>query len=149
MTVQDPEAPGRQHEQPGSREEYSHQGDRELALGPRESRRDEVDQQRRGEHAAEDQDTHDEPEEPSDGAGHPTGLVTASLGEEAGVDGNEGGGKRPFAKQVLKEVRNPEGGGVGVGRVGDAQVVGEDPLTDQARDAAEEDAGADQEGRGP
>ena len=58
-------------------------------------------------------------------------LLVLAPRAEAGVDRDERRGEHAFAEQVLQEVGDPERGVERVGRVGGAEVVGEDALADQ------------------
>ena len=64
--------------------------------------------------------------------------------QKVGVDGDEGGRQGSFAEQVLKQVRNFQGGLEGVGCVRIPEVVGEEALPHQPDDAAEKNARSDE-----
>src|SRR5262249_20683613 len=75
--------------------------------------------------------------------------LLATLGEEARVDRDERRRQDTLAEEVLEEVRDAERGLERAGGVGVAEVMREDALADEARDAREEDAGADRQRREP
>ena len=143
VAVQDAQAPGREHEQPGAREENPHEADGQLALLALESRRDGVDQHRRGQHADEDEHRHPQRERRPDRPGDPAGLLPVVAGEQRRVHRNEGRRERAFAEEVLEEVRNPEGRGEGVRGVRGGQEVRQHARADQADDPAEQNSRGD------
>ena len=65
--------------------------------------------------------------------------------EEPCVDGDERGGERPFAEDVLQKVRDAQGDVEGVAHVGRPEVVSLHALAHQADDAAQQDARHDEE----
>src|SRR5580704_5767716 len=99
-----------------------------------------VDEPGSSEYAEEDEERGAEHEERGDGTGGFACFFFIVAGEQASVDGNEGGGEDAFTKKVLQEIGNAEGGAKGVGSVGIAEVVGEDAIADQSGNAAEENA---------
>ena len=101
----------------GAGEEHAHQVDGQLELLAAEPRRDNGGQGGRGEYADEDQARHRESEQAEDGGGDPVGLVFCFMGKQIGVDRDKGGREGPFAKEVLEEVRDAEGGPERIGRV--------------------------------
>ena len=60
--------------------------------------------------------------------------------DERGIDRNERRRQRAFAEQILEKIGNAEGGHERVGRVGEAEILGEEPLADEAAQPAAEDA---------
>jgi len=78
---------------------------------------DQVHERGGNENADEDDDADGDSEQAGDDAGHPAGEFGFAFGEEAGVNGNEGGGEDAFAEQVLKEIGDLEGGGPRVGGI--------------------------------
>ena len=109
-------------------------------MAPSKARRDEVDEQRRGQHAEQHQDADHEREQRADGARHLPRLDLVAGTEQAGVHRDEGGGERALAEEVLEQVRDAERGGEGVGRVADAEVVPQHPHPDEPDHAAGQDA---------
>ena len=77
MAVQHAEAPRRDGEQPGAREQDPHDRNRQLPLAAVEAGRDQRDEQRRGEDADEDEDGDDQRQQGGDGAGDAVGLARA------------------------------------------------------------------------
>ena len=139
MAVENAEAPGRQHEQAGARKQDADDGDRQLALFAREARRDERDEQRRGEDAEQHEHCRDERQQRRDRARDARGLSPFLARDERGVHRNERRRQRAFAEQVLKEIGNAERGHERVGRIGlKAEVLGEEPLADEAGEPAAE-----------
>src|SRR5690606_19798758 len=57
---------------------------------------------------------------------------------------DEGGRQHSLAEQVLQEIRDPERGRERVGRVGNAEVRGEEPLPYEPENAAQQNACCDQ-----
>ena len=94
----------------------------------------------RGEYPYEDQARHREGEQAEDGGGDHVRLVFRLMGEQTGVHRDEGGRERPFAEEVLQEIRDAEGGPEGVGRIGASKVMRKDAVPYKTGDAAECDA---------
>ena len=140
VAVQDPEAPGRQHEESGAGEEDPHQADGQFALGALEARRDEVDEERRRQDAKEHQHADHERKQSADGARHLPRFHLVARTQQAGVDRDERRRERALAEQVLQQVRNAERRGEGVRGIADAEVVTEHPHPHQPDDAAGQDA---------
>ncbi len=143
VAVEHAETPRGEHQQSRAREENPHQPRGGLALRALESRSDDVDEPRGQQDAREHQHRDRESQERRDGARGGAGIRLSSLRPEAGVHRDERGGEHAFAEQVLEEVGNPERGVERVGRVGGAEVVGEDSIANQADDPAQQDAGRD------
>ena len=141
MAVEHAQAPRRQHQQPGARKQDAHELNRERALIAVEPGRDEIDEQRRGEHAGEDDRAHHQREERQDGAGHAVGIAPLALCDERRVDRDERRRQRAFAEQILQNVGNAERRAEGVGFGAEAEVVREDALPDQAGQPRQQDAG--------
>ena len=80
----------------------------------------------------------------ADRARDPRRLLVVLLGEQPRVDRDEGRRQHALAEEVLQEVRDAERRREGVGRVGQSEVVREDALAHEPRDATEQDAGRDQ-----
>ena len=118
VTVQDAEAPGRQHQQAGAGKQNAHELNRQLALGAVESRRDQRRSTGRGEHADEHQQRRDKRKNREHGAGDPVGSSRSLPCEQRRVDGDERRRQHAFAEQILQEVRDAERGVERVGRVG-------------------------------
>ena len=105
MAVEDAEAPGGEHQQAGARKQDAHDRDRQLPLLALESRRDERDEQRRGDDAEQHERARDEREQRRDRAGDARGLLPFLARDECGIDGNERRRQRAFAEQVLQKIR--------------------------------------------
>ncbi len=97
-------------------------------------------QERRGEHAEQHQNSRDEREQRRHRAGDARGLLLFLSRDERGIDRNERCRQRAFAEQVLQKIGNAEGRHECVGRVGQAEILGEEPLADEAGEPAAENA---------
>ncbi len=139
MAIENAEAPGRDREETCAGEENAHQTDGQLELGPRESRRNNAGQKRRGEYADEDQARHCQGEQAEHRAGDVVRLIFCFTGKQIGIYGDEGSRERPLAKEVLQEIRDAERSPEGVGRVGVSEIVGKNTIPQQTGDAAEQD----------
>ena len=144
MAVQDAEAPGREDEQAGA-------GNRILTIAivsaplfALESGRDQRHEQRRGEDAEQYEDRRDEREQCGDRSGHSRGLLMLLTRDERRIDRNKRRRQRTFAEQVLQKIGDPEGRHERVGRVGEAEVLSEESLADEAGEAAAEDPEGDE-----
>ena len=146
VAIEDAEAPRGGDEQTCAGKKDADEEDGEVAFFAVETGGDSVDEPRRGEYAEEDEERGAEHEQRGDGTGSFACFLFVAAGEQASVDGNEGGGEDTFTKKILQEIGNAEGGAKGVGRVGIAEVVSEDSIADQASNAAEKNAGSDEEG---
>ena len=148
MAVEDAQAPRGHDQQAHAGEEDLHEADGELALVAVEAGGDNVDEVRGHQDADRDDGGDDQGQQRADGRGYAVASALIILAEQAGVDGDEGGGKDAFAEEILEEVGDLLGGLEGVGGVGVAEVMGEDAIADEAGDAAEENARADAHGAG-
>jgi hypothetical protein len=148
VAVQDPEAPGREHQQADSREEHPHQQHRQIAARPLEPRHQEVHQQR-SQQDAQSRDYRDhEGEEPRDGPRDPSRRLSIPPRDQASVLRDQRRGEDAFAEEVLEEVGDSERGGDRVGGDGALpEVVGDDALANQPEDPTGENAGRDERGR--
>jgi hypothetical protein len=147
VAVEDAETPGGYHEDAGAGEEDPHNRDRQRALFAAEPWCDQVDEQRRRQHADQHERRHHQDEQRGDGARHTIGLAPVAARQQRGIDRNERCRQRTLAEEVLQHVRNAQRGVEGVGRiVAEAEIMREDPLANQAGDAAEENAGGDENG---
>ena len=102
---------------------------------------EQLDDQRRGEHAEQHRDRHRQEQQRRDRACHAACLVVALLLQQLHVGGDERGRQDALAEQVLQEIGQLEGVGEGVGCVGVAEVVGHRAGADEPCDARKEDAG--------
>jgi hypothetical protein len=101
----------------------------------------------RRDHADEDEDRDDERQQRGDGAGDAVGLLALAAGQQRGVHRDEGRRERPFAEEVLQNIRDAERRGERVGGiVAQTEVVREDALADEAGQPAEEDSGGNEGG---
>ena len=146
MAVEDAEAPRGEHQQAGARKQDADDRDRQLPLLALESRRDERDEQRRGEHAEQHERARDEREQRRHRAGDARGLFPFLARDKRRIHGNERRGQRAFAEQVLQKIGNAEGRHERVGRIGEAEIMREEPLADKAGEPAAEDAERDERG---
>ena len=146
VAVEDAEAEGREDEEAGSGEEDPDEPYRQLAPLAREAGREEVDEEGRREDAERGEEDGEEREERPGGPRRPPRLLHPPLAEEAGVDRDERSRERAFAEEVLEDVRGAQRRPEGVGRHRAAEVVGEDALPNEPREAAQEYAGPDEEG---
>ena len=145
MRVEDPEAPRGDHEQSDAGEHHLHELHRELALVTRESRREEIDQVRRGEHAGRHQYGRDEREQREHRAGDAAGLFFVALGEQARIHRNEGRREHALTKQVLQEIRNSNRRAERVRRFRRAKESREVVRADEPHDTAQENSGGDED----
>ena len=144
MAVQDAEAPGRHGEQPRAGKQDADDPDREVALLAVESRRDRRDEQRRRDDADEHEHRDDEREQRGHRAGHAVRFAAIAAREQRRIDRNERSRERPFAEQVLQEIRDAERRRERVGGVvAEAEVVREDALANEASQPAQENSGGD------
>ena len=144
MAVQDAEAPRGRDEQAGAGEQHAHEPHRQLALRAGEAGGDETDHERRREDAEQHQHRDAERQQREDRARRLRGGVVLAAGAQRRVDRDERAGERPFAEQVLEQVGDAERLVEGVGRLGLlAEIFREQRDADEARQAADEDAGAD------
>ena len=145
-----PEAPGREDEEADAGEEDPGQGDGELEPVAAEARGQEHGEgpgQRRSPTTTSTPAT--TARSPATApATRPASSVVA-VGQQAGVDGDEGSRQHPLAEQVLQQVRDAQGGPEGVDRRPDAEGGGDDPLPDQAREAGQQDPAGHQGGVAP
>ncbi len=147
MAVQDAEAPRRQHEQAGPGKEHADDVDGERALIAAKPWRNQVDEDRRRQHAHEHEHRHDQRQQRHDGAGDSIRLFLLSSRQQSRVHGNERRRERALSKQVLQKIRNAKRGVERIRLESQAEVVREDALPDQTRDAAAEDAHRHQQRR--
>src|SRR5262249_28324432 len=103
------------------------------------------DEEAGAERAEEDQHGDREREQARHHAGDAPGLLLASLGEEARIDGDERRREDALAEEVLEEVRDAQRRLEGAGGVRAAEGVRGDARADEAGDAREEDAGGDRQ----
>jgi hypothetical protein len=144
VAVEDAQAPRGRDEQSGAREENPHQMGGELAFRAGEARCDQRDHQGRGEHAEHHQHRHGQREDGEEGPRHVRGRFVLTARAQPGVDGDERRRQRAFPEQVLQQVGNAERDLERVRRLGPlAEVVGEEDRPRDAREAAQENAGAD------
>ena len=148
MAVEHAEAPGGKDEQSGAGKDNAHESDGEGALFALESGNEQGNEQRSAEDSESDDEAGDQGEQGEDGFGEFAGLALASLGTEAGVNGNEGCGEHAFAQQILQHIGHAKGGAIGVGGERGSEIVGEETLADESTEAAEQNSGGNHGGRG-
>ena len=145
MAVQNPQAPGGKHQQPGAGEKNPHQRNREVALGSGKPRRDEIDQPRRRQHAGQTQHRNRQRQCCRHRARHSARFFLLALGQQARVDGNERRRQHAFAEKILEKIRDAKRGVEGVGRIrAQSEIVREHAQPDQTHQAAEQNAGGHQ-----
>ncbi len=145
MAVEDPETPGRQHQQTGPGKQDPDEGDRQRPLVTREAGRDERDEEWRREDADQYQCRDDECEKSAHRPGDAVGLAPLAARHERGVHRDERRGERTFTEQVLEKVRDAKRGVERVGGVGlQAEVVREDAQPHQAGQTAQQDPRGDE-----
>ena len=150
MAVENAEAPGGAHQQSGAWEQDAHQGDDQFRrcsdrrCSQAQSPIDEIRACRQ--YAEQDDHGRSQRQNRADGSGDAVGFLIVAFGEQAGVDGDEGGGEDAFAEEILQEVGDAEGGVEGVGFVEQAEVGAEDALPHESHHAAEQDPGEHQKG---
>ena len=115
MAVQDAEAPRGHHQQARAGKEDAHERDGQLALRAVEAGGDDVDQQRRREHAEQHQHRGEQRQDREDGARHAARFFLFFARQQTGVNGNEGGREDAFAEQVLQEIGDAQRRAKGVG----------------------------------
>jgi len=132
VAVEDAEAPGGSDEKACAGKEDAHEEDGEFAFFAVEAGSDGVDEPGSGEDAEKNKDGSAEGEKRGYGTGGLAGFlfVVGIAGEQAGVDGDEGGGEDAFAEKILEEIGDAEGGFENVGGIGIAEVVSEDAVAD-------------------
>ena len=145
MAVEDPQAPGRQHEDADAREHDPGELDGQLVLVLGEAGHEQVGERPREQDADQADDAGERGEQAGDCAGQVAGLLVAALGAQAGVDGDERGRQHPLAEQVLHEVGDAQRGLERVGGRSRAEEGGGDHLPDQPGAARQQDAGGDQQ----
>jgi hypothetical protein len=102
VAVEDAEAEGREDEETGAGEEDPDEPDRQLAPLPGKPGGEDVDEERRRQDAEGREKNGQEGEERPDGSGRAARLLLLPLGQEARVDGNERGGERALAEEILR-----------------------------------------------
>lgn len=146
MTVEHAETPGRQHEDSGAGKKHPDQPDGQGVLLRRESRRDSGREGIGGGHAGKNDYGGDAGEQPKHRIGQLHRFLVPALRSEAGVHRDERGRQDAFAKQVLQKIGNTEGRVERVRAVGEAEIVCQCPLAQQADQPAEENTRADEAG---
>ena len=140
MAVEDAEAPRREHQKAGARKEDSHDRDRQLPFVALEPWRDERYQQWRGKYPDQHENPRDEREQRRHTTSDARRLFPFLARDERGIDRNERCRQRAFAEQILEKIGNAEGRHECIGRVREAEILGEEPLADEAGQPAAEDA---------
>ena len=84
-----------------------------------------------------------------DGAGGFAGFFLVAPGKQLGIDRDERSGEDTFAKEILQEIGDSEGGFEDVGGIGIAKVMRENAIADQASDATEENSGRHKKSEAP
>ena len=145
VAVQNAQAPGRERQQPGAGKENLNDADGQFPLAALKPRSDGVDQERRGQHAKQNQNRRGERQNGADRARHAACFLLVALRQQAAVNRNERRREDPLSKQVLQKVGDAERGAEGVGHIRKSEIVGEHALPHEAHQAAEQNAGAHQE----
>ena len=145
MAVEDAQAPRRKDEESGAREEDPRELNREVAPLARESSGNQGNQEWREEHTGKHDDCGREGESYRHYAGKPVRFLLFVAAEETGIFGNEGRRENAFAKQILQQVGNPDGGVERVGGERAAEVEREDLVPDEPGYATEKNPGAHEE----
>src|SRR5262249_54275596 len=136
---------GRHHEQAGAWEEDADQLNRQIPLLGGKSWSDEADHRWSREDAHEHDDGDDQGQDRRNRPGHAIRRVSFAARAARRIHGDERRRQRSLTEHVLKESGNAErgverGGGVRL----EAEVVREDPKTNEAGETAAEDAGGDE-----
>ena len=97
-------------------------------------------------HADEHQNRRNEREQRRDRPCHARGLFPFLPRNKSRIDRNERGRQCAFAEEVLQKIRDPESGHERVGRIGQPEVLSEEALPDEAREAAAENPERDERG---
>ena len=140
MTVQYSEAPRRKHQQSRTREQNSHQVNGEEPLVPMKTGSDGINQPWRRHDSQCHENGRGQEQQSEDGFGKFRSFLVTILRVQPRIDRNERRREYAFAKKVLQEVRNAEGGAECVGGVRVAEVVSEYAVPHQSDDAAEENS---------
>src|SRR5207237_10344918 len=120
---------------------------RKLAFVAEKSRRDRRDEDGRGKNAQQHDAGDQDREQCADRSRDAIGFLPFSARDERGIDGDERRRERALAKQVLQEVRDAERRVERIRGVRfEAEVVREDLQSNEAGEAAEEDARGDKNG---
>ena len=127
-------------------EEDSHQSNCQFALFAVKTRRNQIEQVGRCQNSDQHEDRGSQRQQARHSAGRTSRLFVFLACEKASVNGNKRSGQHAFSEQVLKEIRDAKGGFERVGCVGVAEVMRENALANQSRDAAEENPGPNQKG---
>lgn len=98
MAIENPQTPCGHHQQPRARKKDANQLNREFALGSVKPGRDDVDQQRRREHAEQNQNGTDQAENRGNGSCDFLRKCLFTACQQIGVDRDEGRRKHPFSK---------------------------------------------------
>ena len=144
MTVEDAEAPCGSDEDAGAGKEDPYQAHGQHPFGPLESRRDQIDEERGREDAEQDQDGDRQREQREEHPRRVRGRLVIAARPKRRMHRNERTRERAFAEQILKQVGDAKGGVEGIDR--DAvlpEVPRDQPHAEQAREAADQDAGPD------
>src|SRR5438552_6049274 len=137
MTVKDAEAPGRHYEKPGAGKENLHQMDRQFTRCIVKTISKQTNEVASCQNSGEYNHRSRERQHRQYRVRQARGFLLIAARQQIGVDRNERGGQRAFAKDILEEVRNSKGCGESAGRVSDPEIVREDTLANHADDPAD------------
>ena len=96
---------------------------------------------------SDDENRRDQRQQRRNGSGDALRLCAFTACDERRVHGDERRRQRAFTEQILQKIRNPEGRHERVRRIGQAEILGEEPLADETGEAAAENAEGYERGR--
>ena len=132
VTVENAEAPSGPNEEAGAGKEDADKENGEFALFAVEAGSDGVNEPGSGENAEKDENGSAQGEKRCNGSGGLACFFLVVARQQVGINGNEGSREDTFAKKILQEIGDAEGGFENVGGIGVAEVVGEDTIADQS-----------------
>ncbi len=147
VTVEDAEAPRRDHQEPDAREENADDADGQDAYIAVKAGGDQIENPRRREHSDEHENTHAERQQRREDASDAACQFFVVVGEKFRVDRDERRREDPLSEQVLQEVGDLQRGLERVRRLRAAEVVGEDAFADETGDPAQQNARRDEHGK--
>src|SRR5262249_43161460 len=143
MTVENAKTPSGGHQKSRARKKNANEENGEFAFFAMEAGGDGVDQPRSGEHTQENQERGAKREKSGDGTCGLASFFFVFAGKKIGVNRNKRGGENTFAKKILQEIGDAEGGLEDVGGIGIAEVVGENAVANEACNTGEKDSSGD------
>jgi hypothetical protein len=145
MRILDAEAPPAEHHDSGHWEQHTGQLRGELPRRLVETRCQRGGKPWCGGHTDEGEGTDGNEEQTEHGVGQCASSRLITGAEQPAVDRDEGRRQGPFAQQIAHRIRYAERGVVGVGRGARSEEIGKRRIAQETDDAADEDAGPDDE----